>query len=129
MPPRRTPTIATKLVPSDLIRFDTICRLEGKTKTEIARKAIREYIERHEKVMTDDRESLLEDRIRRMENRLAGLLVKLGIGIYKLDHLFWTRTDKDVRGELFRECHAAGVKKMKEKLTAFEEELRQSMRA
>jgi len=124
MPPRRTPTIATKLVAGDHVKFEQLCRMEGKTKTEIARKAILEYMERKEKGVTDERESKVEARLRKMEDRLAGILVKLGIGIFKMDHLFWMRTDKEVRRELFKECYVAGVRRMREKLSKQEEELR-----
>lgn len=124
MPPRRTPTIATKLVASDHVKFEQLCRMEGKTKTEIARKAILEYMERQEKGIADERESKLEARLRKMEDRLAGILVKLGIGIFKMDHLFWLRSDKEIRRDLFKECYVAGVRRMREKLSKQEEELR-----
>lgn len=125
MPPRRTPTIATKLVASDHIRFEQFCRMEGRTKTEIARKAILEYMERKEKGIADERESKLEARMRKMEDRLAGILVKLGIGIFKMDHLFWMRSDKEIRRELFKECYVAGVRRMRERLSKQEEDLRE----
>jgi hypothetical protein len=59
-----------------------------------------------------------------MENRMAGLLVKLGVGIFALEHLFWTRTDPDDRQKLFYECYVSGVKKMQSKLQPEEENLR-----
>lgn len=124
MPRKRTPTVATKLAPADYIKYEQVCRLEGKTKTEIARKAILDYMERREKAVSDERESKLEARLRKMEDRIAGLLVKLGIGIYKMDHLFWTRADKEIRRELFKECYVAGVRRMREKLSQDEEALR-----
>ena len=126
MPPRRTPTIATKLAAVDHIKYEQFCRMEGMTKTEVARKAILEYMMQREQVMTDERESKLVARVKHMEDRLAGLLVKLGIGIYKLDHLFFLRTDKEMRRELFKECYVAGVRRMRDKLSKDEEDLRQS---
>jgi len=123
---RRTPRLETRLAPQDFIDFDQICRAEGKTRSEMVRKAIQFYVANHEKQRKEPEESLLDKRLKKMEDRIAGLLVKLGIGVYKLDHLFWIRTDKEIRRELFKECYVSGVRRMREKLNKDEEELRQS---
>jgi len=121
---KRTPTIATKLATADFNKFEQLCRTEGKTKTEVARKAILYYMEAKEADLVDERESALEKRFHKMENRLAGLLVKLGVGIYGLEHLFWTRTEEERRKNLFHECYVSGVRKMHDKLRPEEEDLR-----
>jgi len=123
---RRTPRVETRLAPQDFIDFDQICRIEGKTRSEMVRKAIQFYVSNHEKQKREPEESILDKRLKRMEDRIAGLLVKLGIGVYKLDHLFWLRSDKEIRRELFKDCYVAGVRRMREKLNKDEEELRQS---
>jgi len=121
---KRTPTIATKLAAADFNKFEQLCRVEGKTKTEVAREAILYYMGAKEAEAINERESELEQRFHKMENRLAGLLVKLGVGIYGLEHLFWTRTDDEVRKKLFHECYVSGVRKMHDKLKPEEEDLR-----
>lgn len=122
---RRTPRVETRLAPQDFIEFDQICRVDGKTRSEMVRKAIQYYIANHEKLRKEPEESELEKRLRKMEDRIAGILVKLGIGVFKLDHLFWLRSDKEIRRELFKDCYVAGVRRMREKLNKDEEELRQ----
>jgi hypothetical protein len=123
---RRTPRMETRLAPQDFIEFDQICRMEGKTRSEMVRKAIQFYVANHERLRKEPEESALDKRLKKMEDRIAGLLVKLGIGVYKLDHLFWIRSDSSVRKELFKECYVAGVRRMREKLNKDEEELRQA---
>jgi hypothetical protein len=51
---RRTPTIATKLSAIDFIKFEAFCRMEGKTKTEIAREAILLYMKVRESDTIDE---------------------------------------------------------------------------
>ena len=45
---KQTPLIATRLATADLLRFEQICRLEGKTRSDIARKALLEFLDRYE---------------------------------------------------------------------------------
>lgn len=118
---KRTPQISTRLAPSVYADFDRLCRLEGKTKTETARKAITWYVENHEKLLNEEKDTVIEQRLKKMEDRMAGLIVKLGFEMCSMNHLFWTRTDPEVRRELFAECYAAGVKRFNRKLTESEE--------
>ena len=130
MPPRevmpktkRTPQIVTRVAPSVFMEFDKLCRLEGKTKSELARKAITWYVENQELLLSNERDSALEQRLKKMENRIASLLVKVGIEVCSQGHLFWTRTEKEIRRELFKDCYAAGVRRMKNKLKDDEDQL------
>lgn len=123
---KRTPTIATKLAAVDHIKFDQFCRIEGRTKTEVTRDAILYYMQAKQKEQLDEHQAAIEKRFHKMENRLAGLMVKLGVGIYGLEHLFWTRTDDDIRKKLFHECYVSGVRKMHDKLKPEEEDLRKT---
>lgn len=99
--------------------------MEGKTKTEIAREAITRYVESYENQVNEERDTVLEQRLKKMEDRMAGIMVKLGIEICSMNHLFWTRTEPEVRKRLFQECYAAGVKRFKNKLKDNEERLRE----
>ena len=123
MPPKRTPTIATKLNRADHSKFEEYCRTVGRTKTEVAREAILDYIKGKEVEKRNVEETLLEQRLKRMEDRIAALLVKVGLGVYGLEHLFWSRTDEARRKQLFQECHKSGIEKMKNKLAPDEKSL------
>lgn len=122
---KRTPTIATKLAAVDHIEFEQFCRLEGKTKTEVAREAILYYLKSKKVSNIDEHESEALKYLRKMDKRFSALLVKLGIGIYGTEYLLWTRTDSDKRAKLFSDCYMSGVQKMRAKLRGDEEELRQ----
>jgi len=126
MTTKRTPTIATKLAAVDHIKYEQFCRMEGRTKTEVTRDAILYYMQAKQKEQLDEHQAAIEKRFHKMENRLAGLMVKLGVGIYGLEHLFWTRTDDDIRKKLFHECYVSGVRKMHDKLKPEEEDLRKT---
>ena len=125
---RRTPQISTRLAGADFIAFELLCRLEGKTKTELARKAIQYYIANHEKELVDEKEGPIAQSLKSIEDRLAGILVKVGIEVCSMNHLMWTRSDPEIREELFAECRSAGVKQMKNKLNKDEEGLREKVR-
>ncbi|MCA9813964.1 MAG: hypothetical protein KC652_02525 [Cyanobacteria bacterium HKST-UBA01] len=120
--PRR-PTVDTKLSESDYIRLDQFCRLKQRTKTEVAREAIRFYLDHQENKILDERESAVEQRIKKMEDRIAKLIVKVGLDVGTLHQLFWSRADQDGRDELFTECYISAVKRLQNKLNKQEDEL------
>lgn len=122
---KRTPTIATKLAAIDHIEFEQFCRLEGKTKTEIAREAILFYLKSKKLSNIDEHEREVLKYLHKMDKRFSALLVKLGIGIYGTEYLLWTRTDSDKRAKLFSDSYISGVQKMRAKLKDNEQELRQ----
>ena len=119
----RTPQVVTRLAPSVYEEFERLCRVEGRAKSEIARRAITWYVQNQEQEKNNERDSVVEQRLKKMEDRIAKLLVKVGIEVCSQGHLFWTRTDRESRKELFTECYAAGVKRMKNKLQSEEEQL------
>lgn len=112
-----TPTIATKLSKSDYARFEQLCRSEDKTKVEVAREAIRFYLDQFDKEILDERETLLEKRIKKLEDRIAKLIVKVALDVGTLHQLFWSRTNKEIRDELFTQCHLSAVKRLQKKLS------------
>lgn len=119
----RRPTVETKLSEADFVRFEQLCRLEDKTKTELAREAIRFYMDQKENKILDERESAVEQRIKKMEDRIAKLIVKVGLDVGTLHQLFWSRSDKDGRDQLFTECYISAVQRLKNKLSNQEDEL------
>ncbi len=119
----RRPTVETKLSEDDFVRFEQLCRLEDKTKTELAREAIRYYMDHRENALLTDRESAVEQRIKKMEDRIAKLIVKVGLDVGTLHQLFWSRSDEDGRDELFTECYISAIRRLKNKLSSQEQEL------
>lgn len=73
---KRTPSIEIKLAPSDWMQFDLACRLNGKTRGEMARFAIQHFLASQNNEATEAKESPLEQRLKRIEDRLAALTAK-----------------------------------------------------
>lgn len=119
----RRPTVSTKLSEADFVRFEQLCRLDGKTKTELLREAIRSYLKDRENEVVNERESNLELRMKKMEDRLAKLVVKVGLDVGTMHQLFWSRSDRETRAELFAECYMSAVRRMKKKLSEEEVEV------
>lgn len=46
--PVQTPQLNTRLAVEDLVKLEAVCRAEGKTKTEILRKAVLIYLDNYE---------------------------------------------------------------------------------
>lgn len=78
---KRDPEVRTRLRVSDMERFDRICKTEGKTNAEIGRAAILFYMEHYESNQLDRRESKLEARMKKMEDRLAAMIMRPTIDI------------------------------------------------
>lgn len=76
MAEKRTPSIEIKLAPSDWMQFDLACRTNGKTRGEMARLAIQHYLANQNNPVIEAKESALEQRLKKMEDRLAGLMAK-----------------------------------------------------
>ena len=124
---KRTPRIETRLAPADFIAFDQLCRLEGKTRSELAREALRWFMANHERARQEKTETPLERRLKKMEDRLAGLMVKNGLDIGTMYALMWSRTDETTRKALFKEMRVRAIKRMKEQLSPEEQELKKAL--
>jgi hypothetical protein len=121
---RRTPRVETRLPPTAFIEFDQLCRLQGKTRTALARDAILWYLQHHEQLQNAEIESVLDKRLNKIENRLAGLLVRLGLDVGTIYSVMWSRSDPYSRKELFQDCYTQAVRRLRKKLTQDQEELR-----
>ena len=76
MAPKRTPSVEIKLAAPDWIQFDLACRLNGKSRTEMARHAIQSYLKNQNNPAIEAQESALEQRLKKIEDRLAGIMAK-----------------------------------------------------
>ncbi|HEY9753554.1 MAG TPA: hypothetical protein V6C97_00180 [Oculatellaceae cyanobacterium] len=73
---KRTPPIQIRLAAADHTRFDLCCRLEGKNRNELARKALLFYLEKHESDELKTFESPMAERLKKVEDRLAAIMAK-----------------------------------------------------
>lgn len=112
----RTPVIFIRLHPEDQARLDLKCKSEGRKRPEIIRKALTEYLDRIEKGETDQRESKLEKRLKKMEDRLAGLLARGNIDIGVILDIIYRNMPEDRRDELLKTAHKKSVTRLRRKL-------------
>ncbi len=70
---KRLPTIEIKLRAAEYQKFSDYCAQTGSTKTDMARRAINEMLERQEQEAAAEVKDALAERLERMEKRLASL--------------------------------------------------------
>lgn len=124
-PRKRTTSFQLRLSPEDHIKFDEICRLNGKTRPEMGRIAIAWYMQHHEKLTEDQRESILEKRLRKMEDRLAALHARTAIDVGLIYHLIWRNMDKNTRDNALAWAYNATVARLKKKLSGKDAEIKE----
>ena len=73
----------------DQERLSTLARLDGKSKTELAREALAFYLNLREKEQILEKESAYAQAIKEMTNRICGMLARQGAAIGVLYELTW----------------------------------------
>ncbi len=96
-PKRRTfkPRVETKLAREDFRRVDELAKLENKTKSEVVREAVLWYLDHHEQIKNEPRETAIALEIEAMTNRICAMLARQGrqIGtVYELTYNNMSRT-------------------------------------
>ena len=101
---------------------------QERTKTEVAREAIRWYLDHYEKIKEDKRQSEITQALNAMTNRICGMLARQGAEIGTLYELAWLN-HKDNRIEP-RFTGAANTVKanMRKRLTDDERRIAESMK-
>jgi hypothetical protein len=112
----RTPPIEVRLASIDQARFDKICRLEGRKRPEIARRAIVFYLDAVERQETEARDSALERRLKRMEDRLAALLARGNIDIGVIMQLIYRNMNPATREEALKSAHKKAALRIRQKI-------------
>jgi len=117
--PKRTPTIEIKLSAADYIRFSELCRMEGKTRTDLARAAILSYIDRSQKDAEDEVKDRLAAVLEAMQierkkdtERLAKLASRALIDIGTVQQVFFERASKEDRMELWAVARKRAVERL-----------------
>jgi hypothetical protein len=96
---QRTPIIRTRLATSDYESFCLLMRIENKNMSVIAREAVVNHINAKQSAERINTERELEIRIRKLENRFAGLMARTGIDVCMILMLMWKFMDKPTRDE------------------------------
>lgn len=89
MEDKREYPIRTRLSTNDQARFNEMCKLEGKSQAELARRAIIEMLDRQEQGMAGEIKDKLAERLKKMEDRMAALLARNNLDIGIIYQVLW----------------------------------------
>jgi len=114
------PQIEFRLLAESHERFDSLCQVKGKKRSELAREAVGWYLDNQDKLAADSRETLLEKRMKRMEDRLASLMARTAIDVGTILCLMYRTIDQNMsdkeRDETFLWAYNTAVGRLKKKL-------------
>jgi hypothetical protein len=128
-PPRLTPQLNTRLTSEDLVKLEAVCRSEGKTKTEILRKAVLLYLDGYEQKAEEAKRDRLAEVLegtkkaiealsesqRKSTERLAKLSSRTLIDIGTVQQVFFERASKEDRMELWTVARQRAVERLHKK--------------
>ncbi|MBK9205539.1 MAG: hypothetical protein IPL73_24570 [Candidatus Obscuribacter sp.] len=106
-------------------RLDEICKLEGKTQTEVVRRAIIEMLDRQEQGVAAEIKDALAERLERMEKRLASLLARNAIDVGTIYQVLWIRSDPEKREALWNTARKYSVQRASRKLEGADLEIKE----
>ncbi len=139
---KQTDPIRTRLTVEDRLKVEQLCSAEGLTEAELARKAVRELLERQEAgVRSEIRDQLAEEvtqlkdvvkamllQQKKTENRMAALMARNNIDIGIVYQLLWFRADRETRDKMFQEARVHAVKRASQKLQEGDKEVKEMMK-
>ena len=120
---KQTPPIEFRLSTDDHMRLDSLCKVKGKKRTELTREAVVWYLDNQEKIGIDSRETLLEKRIKKMEERLAALQARCAIDIGMVYQLLYLNMSKETRDADIAWAYQVSIKRLKKKLQGHTKEI------
>jgi hypothetical protein len=105
-----------------------ICKLEGKTQTDIVRRAIIEMLDRQEQGIAAEIKDNLAIRLKKMEDRLAGLIARNNLDIGTVYQVLWLRSDPEKREKLWATAKGYAAKRVSRKLEGEDLEVKEMMK-
>ena len=124
---KRVPPFQVKLSSGDLTRLDAVCLQANKSRPELAREAIRFWLEHKDATENNARESEVEQRLRKMEDHMASLLVRLGIDVNTLYFMLWDRSDPETRKGLWEAYQTKATERFCKPLKGRDKEAKQKV--
>ncbi len=119
--------IDTYLSAVDDERLSTACKLKRKTRSEIAREAIRMYLDNLEKSKESKNESELSKNIKNMTDRICGMLARQGAQTGTLYELAWQNHVENKMQERFISASNLVKGKMRKRLEDDEKSIAERM--
>lgn len=117
----RTPMVHLRLLPGEDERVARLAAAQKKSKGDIIRRAVVFYLEHLEAEELDRQESKLEARIRKMEDRLAGLLARGNIDIGVVLEIIYMNMPQEDKEEVLKKCQKRSALRLKRKIAAVQD--------
>lgn len=125
-----------RVTQEDYDRIKDFAAKSGRPLSDILREAVLQYIDK-ERAREDDayfvarmreRDKIISDALKSIENRFGLLMVRLGIDLESLYMLGWSMTaNQPNRQKLFEDCYDQGVKRFRRKLKGLERKMVDSL--
>jgi len=119
-PSSRTPLLNTRLSAGDYVKLEKVCRLEGKSKTEVLRKAVLKYLDSYDQDAETAPRDRLAETLQAMDvqrkkdiERLAKLIVRATLDIGIVNQVFYKRAAKDDRDKLWDAARTAALERLR----------------
>ncbi len=113
------PRVETRLHPDDYRYFERLCHDQAKTKGQLAREAILLYLKQQKNTEVQKHESEVALQVRKIADRICGLLYKLGVDCNAMARFTYQMGDDEER-EAFEHCIAQAAKYMRNKMSPAE---------
>lgn len=117
---KQTPLIATRIGAADYLRLEQICRAEGKTRTDILRRALLEFLDRYDQWSEEAGRDRLAEVLEKMEGqrrkdieRLAKLMVRTLMDVGTLHQVFYKRAPAEDRKQIWESAEASAAERLK----------------
>jgi predicted ribosome quality control (RQC) complex YloA/Tae2 family protein len=104
------------LAPSDVQRLKNLAELRKKAPAALVREAVEWYLDDHERLEKDKKESTLEQRLKKMEDRLAKLQIRGNIDIGMVFLLMFRHMDLKERSKVVQWAYSGSVQRLRKKL-------------
>jgi hypothetical protein len=115
------------LTQKDQARLEALAKIDGKTKTELAREAMTWYLDHRENEQNADRDSVYAKALKEMTNRICGMRARQGAEVGVLYEVTWRNFEANNDAESFISAANYVKSKMRKRLDADEKALAAKM--
>ena len=123
----RLTTVSTSLVPEEAKKIKELAQAKNLSVSELCREGMQWYLANQDKQEIDNRETLLEKRMRKMEERMASLMAKIGIDAGMIIHILYRNMDKEKRNDVIAWAYNSAVARLRKKLGGQAIEIKEQM--
>lgn len=128
MPKKRTAQpIQVWLSNADRSRLDDLAKKTGRRKSDLAREAICKMLDNTQYSQDQEQEAVYAAAVRKMEDRIAGLIARTAIDVGTIYQVLWHRSDPQSRQNLFTAARNQSIDRLHRKLKNEELTVKQTL--